>query len=100
MMLLTLEDVPQLLEFAQEEGLTPRFPNTETFAQRSRMVLLRHEQTGVDVDISLGMMPFEIEVVERSSEYEAGSLRLRLPTPEDLIILKAVAHRPKEFAGY
>jgi predicted nucleotidyltransferase len=25
-----------------------------------------------------------------------GSLRLRLPTPEDLIILKAVAHRPKD----
>ena len=29
-------------------------------------------------------------------EYQAGALRIRLPTPEDLIILKAVAHRPKD----
>jgi hypothetical protein len=34
--------------------------------------------------------------VERSHEHQAGALRIRLPTPEDLIILKAVAHRPKD----
>ena len=48
------------------------------------------------MDISLGILPFEVETVERSQEYQAGSLRIRLPTPEDLIILKAVAHRPKD----
>ena len=34
--------------------------------------------------------------MERSHEHRAGTLVLRLPTPEDLIILKAVAHRPKD----
>jgi hypothetical protein len=34
--------------------------------------------------------------VERSKLYQIGPLALRLPTPEDLIILKAVAHRPKD----
>jgi len=37
-----------------------------------------------------------VETVERSHEHRAGTLVLRLPTPEDLIILKAVAHRPKD----
>jgi predicted nucleotidyltransferase len=46
----------------------------------------------------LGVLPFEIEMVERSKEFEIGPIRLRLPTPEDLIILKAVAHRPKDMA--
>jgi predicted nucleotidyltransferase len=37
-------------------------------------------------------------MVERSTIVEIGSIKLRLPTPEDLIILKAVAHRPKDLA--
>lgn len=48
------------------------------------------------VDISLGLLPFEVETVERSVLYQIGSFHIRLPTPEDLIILKAVAHRPKD----
>jgi hypothetical protein len=41
------------------------------------------------------VLPLEIEAVERSQVYEVGNLKLRLPSPEDLIIFKAVAHRPK-----
>ena len=62
------------------------------------MLLLRHIASGTDIDISLGVLPFEIELVERSKVVEFGSIKLRLPTPEDLIILKSVAHRPKDLA--
>jgi hypothetical protein len=96
MILLSIEDVSQLVKQAEKEGLVPRLPDVEEFARRSRVVLLRHEESGIDVDISLGLLPFEVEAVERSREYNAGSLHMRLPTPEDLIILKAVAHRPKD----
>ena len=34
--------------------------------------------------------------VARSKVYDAGILSVRLPSPEDLIIMKAVAHRPKD----
>lgn len=96
MMLLPVDAIPQLVEVARAEGLTPRIPDVEEFARKSRVVLLRHEESGINVDISLGLLPFEIEAVDRSREYQAGALRVRLPTPEDLIILKAVAHRPKD----
>ncbi len=59
-------------------------------------LLLRHRESGINVDISLGILPFEKEAVERSIVYQAGELTLRLPTPEDLIIFKAVAHRPQD----
>jgi len=94
--LLSVDDIPQLIERAEKEGLVPRLHDAADFARRNRIFLLRHEKSGVAVDISLGLLPFEIEAVERSQECEVGQLNLRLPTPEDLIILKAVAHRPKD----
>ena len=80
----------------QKEGLVPRLLDAEQFARRNRVLLLSHEASGIRVDISLGLLPFEVETVERSELYQIGSLFIRLPTPEDLIILKAVAHRPKD----
>lgn len=96
LILLSVDDIPHLLELAGVEGLQPRIANVAEFARRNRVVLLRHVASGIGVDISLGLLPFEVETVERSQEHRAGSLVLRLPTPEDLIILKAVAHRPKD----
>lgn len=96
MLLLSVDDIPQLIELANQVGLTPRLPDVVEFAQRSRVVLLRHQATGINVDISLGLLPFEIEAVERSQKHQIGTISVRLPTPEDLIILKAVAHRPKD----
>jgi hypothetical protein len=81
---------------AAEEGLVPRIADAEAFARRHRVLLLRHDASGISVDISLGMLPFEVEAVERSIIHEVGSVTIRLPTPEDLIIFKAVAHRPKD----
>ena len=34
----------------------------------------------------------------RSSLFDIGNVKIRLPTPEDLIITKVVAHRPKDLA--
>lgn len=96
MILLSLDELPNLLLQAKKEGLVPRINNVEEFARRSRVVLLRHAESGIDVDISLGMLPFEVEMVERSQVYQAGALQIRLPSPEDLIVMKAIAHRPKD----
>jgi predicted nucleotidyltransferase len=96
LLLASIEDISRLLELASAEGLQPRIPDVATFARRNRILLLQHEPSGIHVDISLGILPFEVEAVERSQEHQAGALRVRLPSPEDLIILKAVAHRQKD----
>lgn len=94
--LLSIEDLPRLIEAAAKVGLIPRLADAEDFARRHRVLLLRHQQSGIDVDISLGILPFEVEAVERSVVHKVGRLAIRLPTPEDLIIFKAVAHRPQD----
>jgi hypothetical protein len=94
--LLSVEDLPLLMEAAAQQGLVPRIADVEEFARRHRVLLLRHQESDINVDISLGILPFEVEAVERSVIHQVGSLAIRLPTPEDLIIFKAVAHRPKD----
>jgi predicted nucleotidyltransferase len=94
--LLSKGDIPQFLSRAQVENIVPRIPNAEEFARKNRILLLKHNPTEIDIDISLGILPFEEEMVERGRTKSFADLSIRLPTPEDLIIMKAIAHRPKD----
>jgi len=97
MVLLSVADIPNFLMVAKEEGIEPRIARPEEFARRSRVLLLRHTPSQTDIDISLGVLPFEQEMVRRSVVHKIDeALTIHLPTPEDLIIMKAVAHRPKD----
>ena len=88
------ETTPEdFLDAGRRFGFVPRLPDVLAFAQQSRVLLLRHEPSGVDVDISLGALPFEQESIARSERRNLADISLPLPTAEDLIIMKAVAHR-------
>jgi predicted nucleotidyltransferase len=94
--LLSIQDIPKFVELAGKENIIPRRKDAEEFARKSRVLLLKHAPTETDIDISLGILPFEEEMVERSDIKSFANLSVRLPTPEDLIIMKAIAHRPKD----
>ncbi|HEX8844021.1 MAG TPA: nucleotidyl transferase AbiEii/AbiGii toxin family protein [Pyrinomonadaceae bacterium] len=79
-------------------GFEPRLSDVIDFAAKARVLLLRHQISGISIDISLGALPFEREMIERAVTLEIGALKLKVPTPEDLIITKAVAQRPKDIA--
>jgi predicted nucleotidyltransferase len=85
--------IPDLIEDASRSGFSVRIEDAESFARQNRVLLLIHDQTRIPVDISLGVLPFEREVIDRSSRVAAGDLQIPLPSVEDLIVLKAVAHR-------
>ena len=70
-------------------GFLPRIGDALVFA---------HRPSGVDVDISLAGLPFEEESIAQARWTKVGRLSLPLPTPENLIIMKAVAHRPQDMA--
>lgn len=95
--LLSTKDLPRFLELARTVDIVPRIENAEDFARKSRVLLMKYAPTETDVDISLGIMPFEEEMVKRGEIKSFANLSARLPTPEDLIIMKAIAHRPKDF---
>ena len=86
----------RFLELAAAEGLRPRIPDAIAFAQRSAMLLLEHKPTSVGVDIAIGRLPFEREAIERAQSLIVEDLVIPVATPEDLVVMKAVAHRPQD----
>jgi hypothetical protein len=77
-------------------GFAPRRADVVAFARETRVLLLRHEPSGMDADIIVGFLPFEQEVVTRAAWVDLGSFTIPLPRPEDLLIMKAVSRRPRD----
>lgn len=75
---------------------SPRIPDARAFALRHRVVLVQTKD-GVPVDLSLGIPGYEEEAWGRAVWVEfPGVGRLRIVGPEDLIIHKCVAGRPRD----
>jgi hypothetical protein len=55
-----------------------------------------HQTSEIDVDISFGLFPFEREAVAHAITHEVGGILVPLPTAEDLLVMKAIAHRPRD----
>lgn len=74
-----------------------RIPDAAVFARDKRVLLLR-SAAGVGIDIAFGALPFEEEVVSRArpAAFPSGA-SLRLCSPEDLVVLKAFAARPRDW---
>jgi len=93
---LDLSEIPGFVESGARFGFLPRISDPIEFARKSRVLLLQHYETKIDVDISLGALPFEQEMIERAIEFTTPELTVQAATPEDLIITKAVAHRKRD----
>jgi hypothetical protein len=99
-------DLTLLTGFADEASyvdallaiLQPRRPDARSFALEHRVLLLR-TNTGVDVDIALGALPFEERSVERSSPWmwQAASA-LTTCSAEDLVVHKVFAGRNRDWS--
>jgi hypothetical protein len=96
LLIISTNQLPELMKAAQEEGFEPRIQNAVEFARQNRVLLLLHRETNIPVDLAIGILPFEMEAVERSKLYSVGDFAIRLPTPEDLIILKGAAGRARD----
>ncbi len=81
---------------AARHGILPRIENPLDFAHRSRVLLMRHVESGIDIDVIFGGLLFEQAAIGNSKIHDIGDLRVRLPRVEDLLIMKAVARRPKD----
>ncbi|KPJ72730.1 MAG: hypothetical protein AMK72_04265 [Planctomycetes bacterium SM23_25] len=99
-------DVTVLSGFGQEERyvgevldhFAPRVADAREFARQSRVVLFR-AGNGVPVDMALGGIPFEESMVRRATAFAfAPGVSLLTCSAEDLIVQKAFADRPRDWA--
>jgi hypothetical protein len=96
--LLDAERLKSFLESGERFGFLPRLEDAIEFAKKNRVLLLLHEPSKTPVDISLGALPFEIESVDRASPVTVAGISFPVVLSEDLIIMKAIAHRPRDIA--
>jgi hypothetical protein len=74
-----------------------RMSEARLFALKSRVVLLETED-GIGIDVSLGAFPFEQSMTDRAQYREyLPDIRLKICSPEDLIVSKAFADRPQDW---
>jgi hypothetical protein len=84
------------------DGLLARYrgrrPDAREFALHHRVVLVT-TPAGIAVDVALGALPFEADMIARATEVEfEPGVGLRICSAEDLFVLKAFADRLQDRA--
>lgn len=94
-------DATVLVDFSEEVAVldlllskfASRDPDPVRRAELGRLALLR-ATNGVDLDLSFAAFPFELEVLDRASDWRVTSdVSLRTCSAEDLVLYKLVAAR-------
>jgi hypothetical protein len=86
----------ELLHELARVGIVPRIPDAIGFAAESQVLLMRHADSGVDVDVSLAWMTFELEAIARAPIESLARVSLPIARADDLIIFKTIAWRPQD----
>ncbi len=89
-------DLPVLLKVLAKKRIVPRVKDAMELARANLVLLLRHEPTGVDFDVSFAWTSFEHEAIAASSMAAFGTVRAPMAQPEDLIVFKSIAARGRD----
>jgi len=86
-----------IAEFAKLVGERFEFRRDDAirFAQQTYVLLIQVDE--VPADLSIGVLPYEIQAIERAREIDIEGVRLPVCTAEDLIIHKAISEREKDW---
>jgi hypothetical protein len=91
-------DLEALLRRLASQRISPRIADALTFARRNQVLLLRHDVSGTDIDLSLAWLRFESVALDRADRIAMGRRRVRVATADDLIVYKAIAARERDLS--
>ena len=83
------------LESMASQGFELRIRDQE-FIERTRVLPFLHHGSGLPLDIVLSGPGIEEDFLVRSISVDLGGLQIPLISPEDLIVTKVLAGRPKD----
>jgi predicted nucleotidyltransferase len=90
------EQLPTLLEAAQEQGWRVLADSPQEFVARTRVLPCLDPASNLRIDMIFSFTPFERQAIERARTVRVGSLDARYASPEDLVILKVLAGRARD----
>lgn len=86
----------EVLAAASRHAIVPRLGDAIEFARRSGVLLLRHSPSTIDIDVTIAGLAFEREAVAQRESFDVAGVRIPFPRVEDLMVMKAIAHRAKD----
>ena len=89
---------PRSLPPDGNSGSSPESDDALDFAVTSRVLLVSHQPSGTPIDIVLGALPLEDEIVRGARNVEIAGVAIPLPTPESIVVMKAIARRARDIA--
>jgi hypothetical protein len=89
-------DLDELVAGLARHAIVPRIDDAVAFARRHQVLLMRHAPDGVDIDLSLAWLPFELEAIAAAETLEIEGARIRVARAEDLVVYKVAAWRPQD----
>jgi predicted nucleotidyltransferase len=92
---MTLEKLEVVVGLIKGIGLEP-LVDPDTFTRKTMVLPCQDPTTDIRVDFIFSFSPYEQQALERVRTVEMGNALLRFASPEDLIIHKIVAGRPRD----
>lgn len=72
------------------------FPESHEIVRRSCILPLRHQITGVTIDLAVGLSGFERQVISRATDVTISKHRIKVATAEDILLMKLMASRSRD----
>ena len=92
---LTPEDLERILSAVEQMGLRPLVPDVKSFVQQTWVLPTLDQTTGLRVDFIFSWTPYEQEALGRARPVLVQGYPIRFASPEDVIIHKMLAARPR-----
>jgi hypothetical protein len=92
-----IEETEKIIDHI-ERKFKSRVPNLKEFVRQTRVILI-FASNGREVDVSLALPGYEDLLMQRAQSFKLAPRKIvRVCSPEDLIIHKAVAGRPQDLS--
>lgn len=92
----TQERIRPLVAALFKGGFASRSDDIEAFFARSRVIPLYHKRTRMPLDLVVARDALEASFLERARPIDIGGLRVPVISPEDLVVAKLFAGRPRD----
>jgi hypothetical protein len=91
----TLEKLDGVTVLAKRNELEP-LVDPETFTRKTMVLPCQDRQTGIRVDFIFSFSAYEKQAFKRVRKIKMGNVQIKFASPEDLIIHKVIAGRPRD----
>jgi predicted nucleotidyltransferase len=90
------EKLPALLDWVRESGWRILADSPAEFVARTMVLPCEEPRSNIRMDFIFSFIPYERQAIRRARRIPVGNTEVRFASPEDLVIHKMFAGRPRD----